>query len=40
VWAERNGSLVWVTTEADGHVKINFESPQWPAESRRRKGAK
>jgi hypothetical protein len=40
VWPERNGSLVWVTTEADGHVKINFESPQWPAESRRRKGAK
>ncbi len=40
IWPERNGSLVWVTMEADRHVKVNFESPRWPAESRRRKGLK
>lgn len=40
IWPERNGSLVWVTMEADRHVKVNFESAGWPAESRRRKQAK
>jgi len=38
IWPERNGSLVWVTQDAADHrTKVNFESPGWPAESRRRR---
>jgi hypothetical protein len=37
IWPERNGSLVWLTVDADRRVKVNYESAQWPAESRRRR---
>jgi hypothetical protein len=37
IWPERNGSLVWLTVEADRRVKVNYESAQWPTESRRRR---
>jgi hypothetical protein len=39
IWPERNGSLVWVTHDANDHrTKVNYESAGWPAESRRRRG--
>jgi hypothetical protein len=39
IWPERNGSLVWVTQDATDHrTKVNYESPGWPTESRRRRG--
>lgn len=39
IWPERHGSLVWVTQDAtDQRTKVNYESPGWPAESRRRRG--
>lgn len=39
IWPERNGSLVWVTQDAnDRRTKINYESAQWPAEAKRRRG--
>ena len=39
IWPERNGSLVWVTQDAnDSRTKVNYESAGWPSESRRRRG--
>jgi hypothetical protein len=38
LWPERSGTLIWTTVTGDRLVKINFESAEWPAEARRRKG--
>jgi hypothetical protein len=37
IWPERSGTLVWLTSNDERFVTVHFESPGWPAESRRRR---
>jgi hypothetical protein len=37
IWPERGGTLVWLTTSDERFVTVHYESPGWPAESRRRR---
>ena len=37
IWAERSGTLVWITTSDEGRVTVHYEAAGWPEESRKRK---